>query len=198
MSRTFADLSSAIDNPSSLAPQTSASDLLILLGRWVERGWLRSLDKAFIGFLYELAPQSDPLVLLAAALTSHQLGHGHVCLDLFETLKAPDFALSLPPEGDEQSDLLLLPSQLLETLDGAHWCKVLAGSALVALAADSSEAAHQRPLVLSGKRLYLRRYWPMSGVSMRRYAHVWPKAKRRPMTCPSVSMNCSAPPGREQ
>ena len=159
MSRTFADLSSAIDNPSSLAPLTSASDLLILLDRWVERGWLRSLDKAFIGFLYELAPQSDPLVLFAAALTSHQLGHGHVCLDLFETLKAPDFALSLPPEGDEQSDVLLLPSQLLETLDGAHWCKVLASSALVALAADNSEAAHQRPLVLSGKRLYLRRYW---------------------------------------
>jgi len=159
MNRTFADLSSAIDNPSSLAPLTSASDLLILLDRWVERGWLRSLDKAFIGFLYELAPQSDPLVLLAAALTSHQLGHGHVCLDLFETLKAPDFALSLPPEGDEQSDVLLLPSQLLETLDGAHWCKVLASSALVALAADNSEAAHQRPLVLSGKRLYLRRYW---------------------------------------
>ena len=159
MSRTFADLSSAIDNPSSLAPLTIASDLLILLDRWVERGWLRSLDKAFIGFLYELAPQSDPLVLLAAALTSHQLGHGHVCLDVFETLKAPDFALSLPPEGDEQSDVLLLPSQLLETLDGAHWCKVLASSALVALAADNSEAAHQRPLVLSGKRLYLRRYW---------------------------------------
>ena len=159
MNRTFADLPSAIDNPSSLAPLTSASDLLILLDRWVERGWLRSLDKAFVGFLYELAPQSDPLVLLAAALTSHQLGHGHVCLDLFETLKAPDFALSLPPEGDVQSGVLLLPSQLLETLDGAHWCKSLASSALVALAADNSEAAHQRPLVLSGKRLYLRRYW---------------------------------------
>ena len=159
MNRTFADLSSAIDNPSNLAPLTSAADLLILLERWVERGWLRSLDKAFVGFLHELAPASDPLVLLAAALTSHQLGHGHVCLDVFETLKAPDFALSLPPEGDEQSDVLLLPSQLLETLDGAHWCKVLASSALVALAADNSDPAQQRPLVLSGKRLYLRRYW---------------------------------------
>ncbi len=47
-------------------------------------------------------------------LTSHQLGHGHVCLDLFETLKEPDFALSLPPEGDLQSGVMLLPSQLLE------------------------------------------------------------------------------------
>ena len=159
MNRTFADLSLASDNPSGLSPLTSAADLLLLLDRWVERNWLRSLDKAFVGFLHELAPESDPLVLLAAALTSHQLGHGHVCLDLFETLKAPDFALSLPPEGDEQGGLLLLPSQLLETLDGAHWCKALASSALVALAADASDAAQQRPLVLSGKRLYLRRYW---------------------------------------
>jgi exodeoxyribonuclease V alpha subunit len=159
MNHTFADLSSGIDNPSSLSPLTNAADLLLLLDRWVERGWLRSLDKAFVSFLHELAPESDPLVLLAAALTSHQLGHGHVCLDLFETLKAPDFALSLPPEGDVQGGVLLLPSQLLEALDGAHWCKALASSSLVALAADSSDAAQQRPLVLSGKRLYLRRYW---------------------------------------
>jgi exodeoxyribonuclease V alpha subunit len=159
MNRTFANLSSGIDNPSSLSPLTNAADLLLLLDRWVERGWLRSLDKAFVSFLHELAPESDPLVLLAAALTSHQLGHGHVCLDLFETLKAPDFALSLPPEGDVQGGVLLLPSQLLEALDGAHWCKALASSSLVALAADSSDAAQQRPLVLSGKRLYLRRYW---------------------------------------
>jgi exodeoxyribonuclease V alpha subunit len=27
---------------------------------------------------------------------------------------------------------MVLPSQLLEALDGAHWCKVLASSSLVA------------------------------------------------------------------
>jgi exodeoxyribonuclease V alpha subunit len=142
-----------------LAPLSRAADLVQLLERWVERGWLRALDKAFVGFLHELDPQADPLVLLAAALTSHQLGHGHVCLDLFETLKAPDFALSLPPEGDVQTGVMLLPSQLLDGLDGAHWCHVLAASHLVALAVDGSETAQSRPLVLSGKRLYLRRYW---------------------------------------
>nr|WP_222938382.1 exodeoxyribonuclease V subunit alpha [Pseudomonas chlororaphis] len=144
---------------SDLAPLVRAADLLLLLDRWVERSWLRALDKAFVGFLHELEPQGDPLVLMAAALTSHQLGHGHVCLDLFETLKEPDFALSLPPEGDLQSTAAVLPSQVLATLDGAHWCKALAASRLVALAADQSEQARQRPLVLSGKRLYLRRYW---------------------------------------
>jgi exodeoxyribonuclease V alpha subunit len=161
MSRTFAHLSPIALDADSLArltPLIQAEDLLQLLTHWVERGWLRALDKAFVTFLHELVPDVDPLVLLAAALTSHQLGHGHVCLDLFETLKAPDFALSLPPEGDAQSGVLL-PSKLLESLDGAHWCKVLAGSPLVALAVDESESARQCPLVLSGKRLYLRRYW---------------------------------------
>ena len=142
-----------------LAPLDRADDLMHLLERWVERGWLRALDKAFVGFLHELDPQADPLVLLAAALTSHQLGHGHVCLDLFETLNAPDFALSLPPEGDLSSGVMLLPSQWLDGLDGAHWCHALAASPLVALAVDGSAAAQSRPLVLSGKRLYLRRYW---------------------------------------
>jgi len=142
-----------------LTPLSRAVDLVQLLDLWVQRGWLRALDKAFVGFLHELDPQADPLVLLAAALTSHQLGHGHVCLDLFETLKAPDFALSLPPEGDVQTGAMLLPSQLLEALDGAHWCNALAASRLVALAVDGSEDAQSRPLVLSGKRLYLRRYW---------------------------------------
>lgn len=162
MKRSFADLlpkSSDDESLMDLAPLSRADDLLLLLTRWVERGWLRALDKAFVAFLHELAPEDDPLVLLAAALTSHQLGHGHVCLDLFETLKEPDFALSLPPEGDSQTGVELLPSQILRTLDGAHWCKVLASSALVALAVDEHEEARQRPLVLSGKRLYLRRYW---------------------------------------
>ncbi|UVM73278.1 exodeoxyribonuclease V subunit alpha [Pseudomonas alvandae] len=162
MSRSFADLlpkPSEDESLANLAPLSEASDLLLLLARWVERGWLRALDKAFVAFLHELEPNDDPLVLLAAALTSHQLGHGHVCLDLFETLSEPDFALSLPPEGDVQTGATLLPSQILQALDPANWCKVLASSRLVALAVDMTEEAQQRPLVLSGKRLYLRRYW---------------------------------------
>ncbi|MGN8276463.1 exodeoxyribonuclease V subunit alpha [Pseudomonas sp. SMN5] len=160
MSRSFADLLPKPSDDESLVdlePLSRADDLLLLLTRWVERGWLRALDKAFVTFLHELAPDDDPLVLLAAAFTSHQLGHGHVCLDLFETLKEPDFALSLPPEGDLQTGVL--PSQILTGLDGPHWCKALAASPLVALAVDESEEARQRPLVLMGKRLYLRRYW---------------------------------------
>uniref|UniRef100_UPI0013CEACC7 AAA family ATPase n=1 Tax=Pseudomonas viridiflava TaxID=33069 RepID=UPI0013CEACC7 len=162
MSRSFEELLPTALNDISLtdlSPLTRVQDLLILLERWVERGWLRALDRAFVAFLSDLDPQADPLVLVAAALTSHQLGHGHVCLDLYETLREPDFALSLPPEGDLQSTPMLLPSQLLAALDGAAWCQALADSTLVARAGDSSVEALQKPLVLSDRRLYLRRYW---------------------------------------
>ncbi len=162
MTRTLSDLLPTPLDAESLAtlqPLSRGEDLLKLLDRWVERGWLRALDRAFVAFLGERDPEGHPLVLLAAALTSHQLGHGHVCLDLGETLAAPDFALSLPPEGDALGGPLLLPSQLLEHLDVQAWRQTLADSPLLALAGDNSAAARQRPLVLSGQRLYLRRYW---------------------------------------
>ena len=162
MSRSFAELLPTPLTAQSLAelqPLSRAQDLLLLLERWVERGWLRALDKAFVAFLHERDPHGDPLVLLAAALTSHQLGHGHVCLDVFETLKAPDFALSLPPEGDVQTGAMLLPSQLLEALQGEAWCQALQASPLVEQAGGAQPGAASRPLVLSERRLYLRRYW---------------------------------------
>src|SRR5690554_7819085 len=94
-----------------VAGALSDSDQLIAqLDLWVRRGWLRPLDRAFVGFLREREPQASPLLLLAAALASHQLGQGHVCLDLAVTLDEPDFALSLPPEG-EQAGETRLPSQ---------------------------------------------------------------------------------------
>lgn len=140
-----------------LAPLQRSEDLQVLLDRWVERGWLRPLDRAFVGFLATLEPGCDPLVLLAAALASHQLGHGHVCLDLIQTLEEPDFALSLPPEGDALAGPLLLPSQLLGTLDAATWLQRLRDSTLVA---DGDAPTHrERPLVVRHQRLYLRRYW---------------------------------------
>lgn len=160
MSRTLDDLLPTplrAEHLLALAPQRNSTDLLQLLDRWVERGWLRALDRAFVSFLEERAPGSDPLLLLAAALASHQLGHGHVCLDLQQTLAEPDFALSLPPEGDALTGPLLLPSQPLADLDLRTWLQRIAASTLVA---DGDAPGQQaRPLVLSGQRLYLRRYW---------------------------------------
>ncbi|RAR59795.1 DNA helicase/exodeoxyribonuclease V alpha subunit [Onishia taeanensis] len=154
------------------APENALADhavLFALLDRWVERGWLRSLDRAFAAFLHREAnresrenngntvSEASPLLLLAAALASHQLGRGHVCLDLAQTLATPDLALSLPPEGDSLDDPPPLPSRVMAALDLDAWRAALAQPELVA------EGPGSTPLVLAGSRerprLYLRRYW---------------------------------------
>ena len=50
--------------------------LFALLERWVARGWLRALDRAFAAFLAREVPDAPATLLLAAALASHQLGRG--------------------------------------------------------------------------------------------------------------------------
>ncbi|TVP87499.1 MAG: exodeoxyribonuclease V subunit alpha [Pseudomonadaceae bacterium] len=143
------------DTPVTAAWLQDSQPLLALLDAWQTLGWLRPLDRALAGFLYEQAPDCPPLVLLAAALVSHQLGHGHVCLDLGTTLEEPDFALSLPPEGAE-AGTAPLPSAVLQSIAVTDWVAALSGSAVV----DSvNPHSGVRPLVLVGQRLYLRRYW---------------------------------------
>ncbi|WP_346795448.1 exodeoxyribonuclease V subunit alpha [Halomonas sp. Bachu 37] len=141
---------------------SSTPELLALCERWVARGWLRDLDRALVRFLSFEAPDAPALLLLAAALASHQLGRGHVCLDLNATLNAPDFALSLPPEGDDLNDPPPLPSEVLATLTLSEWQAALHHPVL------TSEGPGNTPLVVvnthsgsgtSSTRLYLRRYW---------------------------------------
>ncbi|MDR8017881.1 exodeoxyribonuclease V subunit alpha [Ectopseudomonas guguanensis] len=127
------------------------AELFALLSTWSERGWLRELDRALAQLFAELDPGASPLLLLGAALASHQLGQGHVCLDLAATLANPDFTLSLPPEGEDAQEALILPSQVLAGLSLESWLAACAGSSLL-----ESEGA---PLVLSGACLYMRRYW---------------------------------------
>ncbi|MGQ7287698.1 exodeoxyribonuclease V subunit alpha [Vreelandella venusta] len=138
---------------------SDTAELLTLCERWVARGWLRDLDRALVRFLAAEAADAPVLLLLAAALASHQLGRGHVCLDLNATLNAPDFALSLPPEGDDLSDPPPLPSDVLATLTLSEWQAALHHPLL------TSEGPGNTPLVVvtthsaSDTRLYLRRYW---------------------------------------
>lgn len=123
---------------------------------WVEAGWLRPLDVTLARFLGALEPDGEPLAVLAAALASHQVGRGHVCLDMAQMLAAPDAVLSLPPRdgGEDAGAAPLTPAALFERLgafDAAQWRARLAASRLV------HEAG--APLVLEGTRLYLRRFW---------------------------------------
>jgi hypothetical protein len=77
------------------------------LEAWVRLGWLRELDRSFARFVVEQGPPSDgtddgdaPLLELAAALASHQLGRGHPGLDLGAVLDDPAATLALPPPDE--------------------------------------------------------------------------------------------------
>ncbi|WP_409525554.1 exodeoxyribonuclease V subunit alpha [Nitrincola sp. MINF-07-Sa-05] len=151
--------------------QQDSEALLAVLERWAEAGWLRWLDVELARFLSKEAVDAPPLLLLAAALTSHQNGRGHVCLDLQHCLDEPERALSLPPEGD-QSELAVLPGQLLSSIQLDQWLQALSHPLLITHT-DTSDGTTESntslntplntPLVLSGSAerplLYLRRFW---------------------------------------
>ncbi|WP_232243415.1 exodeoxyribonuclease V subunit alpha [Paraburkholderia sp. SOS3] len=142
---------------SAAAAISDAGSMLGVLDEWVERGWLRPLDAAFARFLAREASSGvAPLLILAAALASHQLGRGHACLELQAALDDPTFVLSLPP--DDAIDRMIdapthAPTDLLKGVTLAQWLEALDHAALV------SAGAGNTPLVLVGTRLYLRRYW---------------------------------------
>lgn len=140
----------------SAAAFDSRGALQALLRRWADSRWLRPLDAAFADFLWREVPAAPPLLILAAALASHQLGRGHACLDLAATLAEPEFALSLPPAGSDLADgdeAPPLPAEVLAGVSLGQWQQALAQPLLVAAGAGDT------PLVLVGARLYLRRYW---------------------------------------
>lgn len=133
------------------------------LERWVALGWLRPLDYHFSRFI----ESDDEAVRLAAALTSHQLGRGHICLDIKRLLEEGASILSLPPQDGPQPEDTLNAQQLLAStgvIDTDQWIKRLVASPFVALVDPADEAATQAaPLVLDGSRLYLYRLWHAEG-----------------------------------
>lgn len=136
--------------------------LLSLLESWVELGWLRALDLALVRFVSHQAEAAgqplSPLLMLGIALSSHQLGRGHVCLDLDAmTREGFNDALSLPPEDDVAPDERLLPSDILRDTALGDWETALDLPLVVADVADGEHSSS--PLVRDGHRLYLRRYW---------------------------------------
>ena len=137
------------------SPMNNPMDMLDLLESWVTRGWLREVDLALIRFVVAEVPETAPALMLAAALVSHQLGRGHVCMDLESTLNDPYIVLSLPPEQNETPDqeAVLQPKDLLAGWLTSDWISCLMNPELV------SNGEGKTPLVLIGHRLYLRRYW---------------------------------------
>ncbi|MFI3245525.1 MAG: hypothetical protein R3Y10_03415, partial [Ferrimonas sp.] len=135
--------------PKPLAPE------LAPLEQYQQLNWLRPLDLAFVRWLHD---QGEPnvVVLLLAALLSHQVGRGHTCLDLQQLLEQTNDSLDLPPNGRaylaSSTPQQWLAGQQLETLQQA-----LQQSIQVQVITRGEN--QQAPLVLDGKRLYLRRYF---------------------------------------
>jgi exodeoxyribonuclease V alpha subunit len=124
-----------------------------LLESWVAVGWLRRLDGAFSEFLKAQQPDTPELVLLMAALASHQLGRGHICLDLDALLSNPEKTLSLPPEDPTGAQMSVQPPDILGNIPLSHLVNHLKASPLVSSGPGNS------PLVNNSGLLYLRRYW---------------------------------------
>ena len=114
---------------------TSPGPLQALLAR----GVLLPIDVAFARAVQRAMPSSSPLVLLSAALASHAVQQGHLCLDLARTCE----------EGLRDSDGAPVPWPLPEL---PRWHEQLVASE--AVGGDGA-----RPLLLDAAgRLYLARY----------------------------------------
>ena len=56
------------------------------------------------------------MATLMAALASHQLGRGHICLDLEALILEPEKTLSLPPETAAKEPLCAEPPAILKDI----------------------------------------------------------------------------------
>lgn len=160
--------------PLAVGPVHDLEQLDRLLAGWREAQWIRPLDIAFARTVRDLLAEQgatpSPLVILLAVLASHQVGRGHVCMDLAALLEDAGTVLALPPDdeafpvasGPVASVSIMasgeqpLASQPTDILGG-----VSVTDCIVALTASSavSDGTRSAPLVLDGTRLYLRRYW---------------------------------------
>ncbi len=98
---------------------------------------LSALDLALADFLHARAPSDDPRHRWLAALTSHQWGRGHACLDLQRLQLDPGDLLAW-----DTASVALLPHALAEAAQSLPW-----------------RHGPSAPLVLHGQRLYLQRAW---------------------------------------
>ncbi len=119
--------------PNTLSPLLQAS--------WAQATPLTGLDKSLANLLHSKQPSDDPRHLWLAALTSHQWGRGHACLDL-ATLQTK--AAALLGWSDEQA--AVLPADLHLAASTLPWTQ---GEASPLVLAQDSQ----------GARLYLRRAW---------------------------------------
>ncbi len=119
-----------------------------------EKNVLRPLDFQFAKFISSIEQQHrDPLMWLAA-VTSYQLGQGHICVNL-----DADEQVSLP-----MPSLIGLYGEAAESLEcmvnQVDWQKVMTESSTVTcLSPNDIMTSAVTPLVWQQNRLYLQRYY---------------------------------------
>ena len=129
--------------------------MLRLLSQWRESGWLRAIDVALARLLADTLEDAPPLTLLAAALCSHQVGRGHVCLDLAALADDPAAILAMSGDSSSPDDGVCRPEALVQGLTLVQWQQALQHPSLLLPGA---------PLVCRGQRVYLHRYDHAEGV----------------------------------
>ena len=117
----------------------------LLQASWAQATPLTGLDKSLANLLHSKQPSDDPRHLWLAALTSHQWGRGHACLDL-ATLQ--NQAAALLGWSDEQ--VAALPADLHQAASTLPWTQ--GNASPLVLTEDKGDAS-------KGARLYLRRAW---------------------------------------
>lgn len=110
-------------------------------------GVIGALDERFARAMGRLGDETDSRVLIAAAMVSRYVGHGHVCLDPPRLVEIPTQLRAVTDDDDRVAELTRgdWPNML-------EWYSILTGCALV--------KGSGSPLVVDDRgRLYLRRYY---------------------------------------
>ena len=118
-----------------------------LLDELNAQGYLRPLDIHFAVWLTKQQPNMPDFLVLLAALTSQQLGEGHVCIDLEQL----DLLWSAWPVSLREEAERLRGEQSIDKLVD----QLILGAGHSALEVQPAVT----PLVLDKGRLYLYRYW---------------------------------------
>ncbi len=103
-----------------------------------ETGLFASIDLHLASFISHLEGKDDPVLALSVGILSRHAGQGNICLDLGRI---------------DESLVRALNGKGIAVPDRATWQKVLADSSVV------GSPGADRPLILEGSRLYMKRYF---------------------------------------
>ena len=147
--------------------------LLSQMQCWLELGWIKAIDFVLAKFMYQQSQKISSAVIFSIVLVSHQLGRGHVCLDLNNVLKNAKFLLSLPPISDKKllelrqtyTQEIFTPEEIIQqlNLDNINnWIDELVnfGDEIICKLekGENLQDKQIKPFILKNNNLYFYRY----------------------------------------